>query len=138
MIKMKKIQTMLTMVLVALMAFTVQSCSKSDDKPDTGSAEYKLAYSISFQDQGDMTDAQVKALQDNFNKEQVGTMISDKQAESQTDALVDNLAKRAKEIMGNEKVKFTITVITTKVSNGAQICKWDIVYDNGSVSTRKY
>ena len=34
--------------------------------------------------------------------------------------------------------KFTITIITTNLSNNKQVCKWEIYYDNGSVSSKKF
>lgn len=60
---MKKFQTMMAVVLVALMAFVVQSCG-NDDKDDLTSTMYKLTETLVFQDKGELTATEA----DNFQK----------------------------------------------------------------------
>ena len=50
----------------------------------------------------------------------------------------DELAAMGFELMGDEPMKFTITLITTNLNNNKQVCKWEIYYDNGSVSSKKF
>ncbi len=45
---------MMAVVLVALMAFVVQSCG-NDDKDDLTSTMYKLTETLVFQDKGELT-----------------------------------------------------------------------------------
>lgn len=135
---MKKIQAMMAVVLVALMAFAVQSCG-SDDKNDLTSQQYKMVISLTIQQRGDMTDADVQKLQSN-STEAIGEYLSDKAAESATDQAAARMEQAIKAEMAGttSAVKFTFHITTTRVKDGQQICKWDVVYDNGSVSTKKY
>ena len=134
---MKKFQTMMAVVLVALMAFVVQSCG-NDDKDDLTSTMYKLTETLVFQDKGELTTEQAENFQKKYSSEQTAEFLTDKQAESQTDQIASQLSSSTKAEMGDEPMKFTITLITTKLSNNKQVCKWEIYYDNGSVSSKKF
>lgn len=135
---MKKIQVMMAAVLVALVAFAVQSCG-SDNDDNRGTMMYKLAFTITFQNKGDLTNDQIEALKEKFKSlEKTGEFLSDRQAESDTDALAQKMASIMKKEMDDEPVKFTLTIITTNLTTKNQVCKWELVYDNGSVMSQKF
>jgi len=128
---------MFATVLVALMAFAVQSCG-SDDKNVSSSAQYKVSASLVFQDQAGLTNDQVKQLQEGFKREETGEYLTDNLAATAGQQIVNATKSTVEASMsnaGNPKGKFTITIIVTKLSSNSQIAKWEIVYDNGSVST---
>ena len=136
---MKKIQAMMAVVLVALMAFAVQSCGSDDKTPDLSGDTYKLTTSMTFQDKGQLTDAEAAALQQAFVSSETGQYITDKSAADKTKEIVSTMAANVEaQMKGDKTVAFTVTIITTNMSNQKQVCKWDIVYDKGNVSTKKY
>ena len=135
---MKKFQTMMAVVLVALMAFVVQSCGNDDKDVNLTSSMYKLTETLVFQDKGELTTEQADYFQKKYSSEQTAEFLTDKQAESQTDQIASQLVLSTKAEMGDEPMKFTITLITTNLNNNRQVCKWEIYYDNGSVSSKKY
>ena len=51
---------MMATVLVALMAFAVQSCSSNDDKVDLSTSTYELVGAFNVQKQGEFTDAEIE------------------------------------------------------------------------------
>lgn len=136
---MKKIQAMMAVVLVALMAFAVQSCGSDDKTPDLSGDTYKLTTSMTFQDKGQLTDAEAAALQQAFVKTETGQYITDKSAADKTKEIVDVMAANIEvQMKGDTSVAFTVTVITTNMNTNKQVCKWDIVYDKGTTTTKKY
>ncbi|MBQ2209268.1 MAG: hypothetical protein II404_04815 [Prevotella sp.] len=136
---MKKIQAMMAVVLVALMAFAVQSCGSDDKTPDLSGDTYKLTTSMTFQDKGQLTDAEAAVLQQAFVKTETGQYITDKSAADKTKEIVDVMAANIEvQMKGDTSVAFTVTVITTNMNTNKQVCKWDIVYDKGTTTTKKY
>ena len=99
---------MMATVLVALMAFAVQSCG-SDDKDDLSSSPYEIAGAFNLQQKGNLDDKDVATLKEKFaNPATVSTAV------------------------------FTITITTTNLKTKKQVCKWDIEWNKGSVSSKKY
>ena len=81
---MKKFQMMMATVLVALMAFAVQSCG-SDDKDDLSSSPYEIIGMFSLQQQGEFSDADIEKMKNSFaeeNKDSEYTFLTDQMAES--------------------------------------------------------
>jgi hypothetical protein len=99
---------------------------------------YKMTKTLVFQDKGELTTEQVDNFQKKYSSEQTAEFLTDKQAESQTDQIASQLSSSTKAEMGDEPMKFTITLITTNLKNNKQVCKWEIYYDNGSVSSKKF
>ena len=140
---MKKFQMMMATVLVALMAFAVQSCG-SDDKDDLSSSPYEIIGTFSLQQQGEFSDADIEKMKNSFaeeNKDSEYTFLTDQMAESRTQTLVQAYAgylqQLAKASPTNTAV-FTVTITTTNLKTKKQVCKWDVVWDKGSISTKKY
>ncbi len=140
---MKKFQMMMATVLVALMAFAVQSCG-SDDKDDLSSSPYEIIATFNLQQQGEFTNADIEKIKKTFaetNKDSEFTFLTDQMAESRTQMLVQtyagNLQQLANEVGTNSAV-FTVTITTTNLKTKKQVCKWDVIWDKGSISTKKY
>ena len=140
---MKKFQMMMATVLVALMAFAVQSCG-SDDKDDLSSSPYEIIATFNLQQQGEFTNADIEKIKKTFaetNKDSEFTFLTDQMAESRTQMLVQtyagNLQQLANEAGSNSAV-FTVTITTTNLKTKKQVCKWDVIWDKGSISTKKY
>jgi len=134
----RKFQAMMAVVFVALLTFAVQSCGNDDKDADLGTSMYKMTKSLVFLDKGELTTEEADYFQKKYSSELTAEFLTDKQAESSTDQTASKLASSTKAEMDDLPVKFTITLITTKLSNNKQVCKWEIYYDNGSVSSKKF
>lgn len=130
---------MMVVVLVALMAFAVQSCGSDDTTPDLSGSTYQMSTSMAFQDRGELTAAEAATLEQAFVKTETGKYITDKSAADKTKEIVNEYAANVGvQMKGDKTVTFTLTFVTTNLRTNTQICKWDIVYDKGNVSTKKY
>ena len=136
---MKKFQMMMATVLVALMAFAVQSCG-SDDKDDLSSSPYEIVGAFNVQQKGELTDTDIATLKEKFAQSVTGTYMTDQMAESTTDKVAQDYISSLKEIAGTGEstAVFTITITTTNLKTKKQVCKWDIEWNKGSVSGKKY
>ena len=131
---MKKFQTMMAVVLVALMAFAVQSCGS--DKDDD-SQQYKLDVSLTITDKGTLTDAECQAMiYSAAQMSQVADNGTDASAETATMRAAQAISESLvlyKETYGN--AKFGYTLVCTKVSSGKQIITYYVDYDSGTINT---
>ena len=136
---MKKFQMMMATVLVALMAFAVQSCG-SDDKDDLSSSPYEITGAVNIQQKGNLTDEEIATLKEKFAQSVTGTYMTDQMAESTTDQIVQKYIANLRELAGTGEstAVFTITITTTNLKTNKQVCKWDIEWNKGSVSGKKY
>jgi hypothetical protein len=135
---MRKFQAMMAVVLMALMTFAVQSCGNDDKDDNLGTVMYKMSRSLVFSDKGELTTEAAESFQKKYRSEETAEFLTDKQAESSTDQIASKLASSTKAELDGMSAKFTITIITTNLSNNKQVCKWEIYYDNGSVSSKKF
>ena len=126
-------------VLVALMAFAVQSCG-SDDKDDLSSSPYEIVGAFNVQQKGELTDTDIASLKEKFAQSVTGTYMTDQMAESTTDQIVQKYIANLRELAGKGEstAVFTITITTTNLKTKKQVCKWDIEWNKGSVSGKKY
>ena len=127
------------MMMVALMAFAVQSCG-SDDKDDLSSSPYEIVGAFNVQQKGELTDTDIATLKEKFAQSVTGTYMTDQMAESTTDQLVQKYIANLRELAGTGEstAVFTITITTTNLKTKKQVCKWDIEWNKGSVSGKKY
>jgi acid stress-induced BolA-like protein IbaG/YrbA len=94
---------------------------------------------MAFQDKGQLTPAAVALLEQAFVTSVTGQYITDKSAADKTKEIVNEYAANmGVQMKGDKTVTFTITVVTTNLRTNTQVCKWDIIYDKGTVSTKKY
>ena len=136
---MKKFQMMMATVLVALMAFAVQSCG-SDDKDDQSSSPYEIVRTFNLQQRGELKDQVIEEYKKEFDRSETATYMTDQMAESTTDQAVRKYISLLKEFaaVGKSTAVFTITITTTNLKTKKQVCKWDIEWNKGSVSGKKY
>ena len=131
---MKKFQTMMAVVLVALMAFAVQSCGS--DKDDD-SQQYKLDVSLTITDKGTLTDAECQAMiYSAAQMSQVADNGTDASAETATMRVAQGISESLvlnKETFGT--AVFTYTLVCTKVSGGKQIVTYYVEFNKGNVRT---
>ena len=131
---MKKFQTMMAVVLVALMAFAVQSCGSDSNDDDQ---QYKLEVSLKITDKGPLTDAQCEAMMlDAAKGSTVANHPTDASAETATMRAAQAISESLvlyKETYGN--AKFGYTLVCTKVSSGKQIITYYVDYDSGTINT---
>ena len=129
---MKKFQMMMATVLVALMAFAVQSCG-SDDKDDLSSSPYEIVGAFNVQQKGELTDTDIATLKEKFAQSVTGTYMTDQMAESTTDQIVQKYIANLRELAGTGEstAVFTITITTTNLKTKKQVCKWDIEWKAG-------
>ena len=129
---MKKFQSMMAVVLVALMAFAVQSCGSYNNDDDQ---QYKLEVSLKFTDKGPLTDAQCEAMiMDAAKGSTVANHPTDASAETATmraAQLISEALVLHKEAYGN--AKFIYTLVCTKVSGNKQIITYFVDYNAGDV-----
>ena len=128
---MKKFQTMMAVVLVALMAFAVQSCGSDDDN----NQQYKLTVTLDITDKGSLTDEQVAAMKQDAQK---GNTVAD----HPTDASAETATMRAAQLIAEAleinkaaygNAKFGYTLVCTKVSSGKQVITYYVEYNAGDV-----
>ena len=134
---MKKFQMMMATVLVALMAFAVQSCG-SDDKDDLSSSPYEITGAVNIQQKGNLTDEEIATLKEKFAKPATVTCLTDQMAESSTDKVAQGYIDYRELDSSKSTAVFTITITTTNLKTKKQVCKWDIEWNKGSVSGKKY
>ena len=136
---MRKFQMMMATVLVALMAFAVQSCG-SDDKDDQRSSPYEIVRTFNLQQRGELKDQVIEEYKKEFDRSETATYMTDQMAESTTDQFVRKYISLLKEFaaVGKSTAVFTITITTTNLKTKKQVCKWDIEWNKGSVSGKKY
>ena len=103
-------------VLVALMAFAVQSCG-SDDKDDLSSSPYEITGAVNIQQKGELADTDIATLKEKFAQSVTGTYMTDQMAESTTDKVAQGYIASLKEIadiLGH--VRLNTTSIYAKVN----------------------
>lgn len=127
MIMMKKL-SMMTMVLVAFVAFTLQSCSKGND-----GIPYNLSASLVIQENGRLTDEQKKIYEETYNVSPTINYSNDEVAEKGTEEFVGrgaaNIQAKIKNETGDANFVFVYTVTTTRLSDNKQICVYEVEYN---------
>ena len=119
-------------VLVALLAFTVQSCGSDDD--DVKLEQYKTVVSMKITEAGAFTPEQCEALIMEAHKETLSQLPSDQAAIEVSERAAQLMAeqlKLQKNTFGDAVFYFTME--TTNVSTGKQVITYYVYYDKGEV-----
>lgn len=129
---MKKFQSMMAVVLVALMAFAVQSCGSDNNDDDQ---QYKLEVSLTITDKGPLTDAQCDAMRADAQK---GNTVADHPTDASAETATMRAAQAIAEALEIYKgtygnAKFGYTLVCTKVSGNKQIITYYVEYNAGDV-----
>jgi hypothetical protein len=94
---------------------------------------------MTFQDKGQLTDAEAAALQQAFVKTETGQYITDKSAADKSKEIVTTMAASMEAKMkGDTSVAFTVTVVTTNMRTNKEVYRCDIIYNKGNVTTKNY
>lgn len=130
---MKKFKTMMTVVLVALMACVMVSCG-SDDNDDNANL-YRLATSLNISEPGNMTREECEALIMRSNTQSVGRYDSDDASIIGTHAAADILAAALEE----QKDEFgeavmTYTLKNTRERDGSQVITYYVSFNKGEIN----
>lgn len=127
MIMMKKL-SMMAMVLVAFVAFTLQSCSKGND-----GMPYNLSASLVIQDSGRLTDEQKKSYEEIYNVSHTIYYSNDEEAEKGAKEFVGkgaaNIQAKIRTDTGDASFVFVYAVTTTRASDNKQICVYEVEYN---------
>ena len=123
---------MMAVVLVALMAFAVQSCGSDNNDDDQ---QYKLEVSLKITDKGPLTDAQCEAMMmDAAKGSTVANHPTDASAETATMRAAQAISEALEVYKGTYgNAKFGYTLVCTKVSGNKQIITYFVAYDAGEV-----
>lgn len=121
----------MAIALVAMMAFTVQSCGSDDND----NQQYKLDVTLKITDKGPLTDTEAEALIMNAAQQSVV-------ADHKSDADAETATMRAAQLLSESLILdknvfgdavFTYTLACTKVSGGKQIVTYYVEYNKGDV-----
>lgn len=128
---MKKIKYLLTMVLVALVAFAVQSCGSDDDNNNN---KYSLKVSAKVADKGGLTNEESEAIIMSAGNKSI---VADYPSEQDAITVVERIAQTMTEelIINKDEFKnavFTYTLELTKVSNGAQVITYYVEFNKNT------
>ena len=100
---------------------------------------YAFTEIVNIQQKGELTDTDIATLKEKFAQSVTGTYMTDQMAESTTDQLVQKYIANLRELDSSKSTAvFTITITTTNLKTKKQVCKWDIEWNKGSVSGKKY
>ena len=131
---MKKFQTMMAVVLVALMAFAVQSCGSDNDD----SQRYTIEFSLKIDQPGNLSQADCQQL-----------INQTKQKSGASDRADDNVARQAtayaaemvaegmridKEAGLYGDAVMTCTIECKRVSNQERVDIWYVTYNKGVIT----
>ena len=109
---MKKL-SMMAMVLVAFVAFTLQSCSKGND-----GIPYNLSASLVIQENGRLTDEQKKIYEETYNVSPTINYSSDEEAEKGTEEFVGRGAANIQAKIKNGNERSAQTLVEARLRNG--------------------
>jgi len=101
---------------------------------------YEIVRTFNLQQRGELKDQVIEEYKKEFDRSETATYITDQMAESTTDQFVRKYISLLKEFaaVGKSTAVFTITITTTNLKTKKQVCKWDIEWNKGSVSGKKY
>ena len=128
---MKKIKLFMTMVLVALVAFAVQSCGSDDNNNNN---KYSLKVSAKVTDKGGLTNEESEAIiMSAKNKDVVAEYPSDEAAMTVAERVAQAMTEELNLSQASFKnAVFTYTLQLTKVSNGAQLITYYVEFNKNT------
>lgn len=132
---MKKFQTMMAVVLVALAAFVVTSCGSDDDKDNN---RYTFETSLKIDEPGNLTKEECEALiMQCKQKSSTSDRANDAAAEQATQYIAEQIAEgfyidKAQDLYGDAVM--TCTVECKRVSNNQRVAVYYVTYNKGDIS----
>ena len=133
---MKKIQSMMLMLLVAVMGMCVQSCGDDDDNTPSMSSSYTMNVVLDVKNKGSLSNEQLEMLKNKFTQTGTAQYISDYAAKQASRAAIQESYNQIKEAFANvdwseEKADFAIVITTTNNSTQKEIAKSKIIFNKG-------
>lgn len=133
---MKKIQTMLLMLLVAVMGMCVQSCGSDDDNTPSMSSSYTMNVVLDVKNKGSLSNEQLEMLKNKFTQTGTAQYISDYAAKQSSrtavQAAYDEIKATFSDVdWSDEKADFAIVITTTNNSTQKEIAKSKIIFNKG-------
>jgi len=132
---MKKIQSMMLLLLVAVMGMCVQSCGDDDNTPSMSSS-YTMNVVLDVKNKGSLSNEQLENLKNKFTQTGTAQYISDYAAKQASRAAIQESYNQIKEAFANvdwseEKADFAIVITTTNNSTQKEIAKSKIIFNKG-------
>lgn len=133
---MKKFQTMMAVVLVALAAFVVTSCGSDDDKDNNN--RYTFETSLKIDEPGNLTKEECEALiMQCKQKSSTSDRANDAAAEQATQYVAETIAEgfeldKAQGLYGDAVM--TCTVECKRVSNNQRVAIYYVTYNKGDIT----
>jgi hypothetical protein len=130
---MKKIQTMMAVVLVALMAFAVQSCGS--DKNDDNQ-RYTIEFSLKIDQPGNLTQAECQELINMTSQKSGASERADDNAARQATSYAADLIAEAFRVDKDEfgDAVMTCTIECKRVGNKERVDIWYVTYEKGVIT----
>ena len=133
---MKKIQSMMLMLLVAVMGMCVQSCGSDDDNTPSMSSSYTMNVVLDVKDKGSLSNEQLENLKNKFTQTGTAQYISDYAAKQSSrtavQAAYDEIKAAFSDVdWSDEKADFAIVITTTNNSTQKEIAKSKIIFNKG-------
>lgn len=133
---MKKIHSMMLMLLVAVMSLCVQSCGSDDDNTPSMTTTYTMSAALDVKDKGSLTDEQLENLKNRIGTTGSGEYINDYAAKQASRAAIQESFIQIKEAFANvdwseEKADFAIVITTTNNSTKKEVAKSKIIFNKG-------
>ena len=133
---MKKIQSMMLMLLVAVMGMCVQSCGSDDDNTPSMSSSYTMNVVLDVKNKGSLSDEQLEMLKNKFTQTGTAQYISDYAAKQSSRTAVQAAYDEIKAAFSgvdwsDEKADFAIVITTTNNSTQKEIAKSKIIFNKG-------
>lgn len=128
--KMKKIQSILLMMLAVCMSVSLQSCNKDDDVSELYSLEAKIT------DQGTLPDDAYELMQDRFESNTQVSYASLDKAKEALDIAVNTQKGSIQAALQGNTYKFTISYILYN-AKGAAVYKIDLKIDGENLTIVK-
>jgi len=125
---MKKLQTLMLMMLVAFMGLAVQSCGSDDDKGAASREQFTLSAELT--DAGNLTDDEKSAMQAGFA--QIGHTVT--ATESEAKAALDESIEMYKDSYANTAGKNYTVTFFLKNASGKVVYQKSIVVQGQNVT----
>ena len=131
---MKKFQAMMAVVLVALMAFAVQSCGSDNDD----SQRYTIEFSLKIDQPGNLSQEDCQLLINQTKQKSAASDRADDNVARQAtayaaDAIADPFRIDAEAGLYGDAV-MTCTIECKRVSNQERVDIWYVTYDKGVIT----
>ena len=131
---MKKFQTLMLVMLVALTSMSIQSCGSDDDNNSSSVANYTITGVLT--DNGDLTAEEIKAMEAQLAPTSATITADLNSAKKGVDQAAQKCVDMIKPELENQKntKKFTISYILKEDASGKEVYRKSIRIDGTSIN----